>query len=514
MTIASRYGRDRLLTLGKYWDIHKLTIANRRGWECKGECGEKPLCLKKCEKLKHRLTAEGTLRNYDRYVRYVAARVSNQAISELSLFTLYKAVGEVRRENNYSPSTAAGVIMPALRQIFTFAAEHGDAADITGYEWKGAGSLDVMALLGSGESEDYIRQALRDERDRLANKTMSLTIWQIKHLVELLWEQIELDGRYCLICLMLYAGVRPAEGRALRWKDVVPFIDHPEREIINVYQIRDAQGCLQQRAKTDNAYRRIPVHIELAAYLRKRRNFVEAYTEGAIDDLPICCFENDFSRPCRDYEAAELAKRLLDRVRLLKEDLYAYQIECLSENYEGAITPFGEEQHLTLYVLRRNFWTYMQACTTLSDLEKRVLMGHELEEWQSRREENDENTLWVIMTKLDHMMLSKELHIPSITVKSDDGKLLVNNQGVLYIQLTPEALAKGAKVRMVLISEEAGDKVHLKVLSSVRGIGGIPVQAYVTGAPALPSNRGINLDFSMWQAHEKPKRPQKKKTEN
>lgn len=513
MTTAGRYGRDRLLTLGEYWNIHKLTIANRRGWECKGECGEKPFCLKKCEKLKHRLTAEGTLRNYDRYVRYVAACVSNQAISELSLFTLYNAIGEVRRENDYSLSTA-GVIMSALRQIFIFAAEHGDAADITEYAWGGAGSLDVMALLGSGEPEDYIRQALRDERDKLANKTMSLTIWQIKRLMELLWERIELDGRYCLICLMLYAGVRPAEGRALRWKDVVPFIDHPERSLINVYRIRDAQGSLQDRAKTENAYRRIPVHVELAAYLLKRRSFVEAYAEGPIDDFPICCFENDFSRPCRDYEAAELAKRLLERVRLLKEDLYAYQIECLSEKYEAAIARLGEEQHLTLYVLRRNFWTYLQACTKLSDSEKRVLMGHELEEWQSRKEENDENALWVIMTKLDHMILSKELHLPSITVKSDAGKVLVNNQGVLYIQLTPEALVKGGKVRMVLTLEEAGDKVYLKVLSPVRGIGGIPVQAYVTGAPALPSNRGINLDFSMWRAHEKPKRPKKKKVDD
>ena len=309
MGAIGRYGRDRALKLGEYWDKHKLAIANQRRWDCKGECGNLPACLMTCRNLTRRLTEQGTLRDYDRYIRFVSRRIKNTPISEISLFELCRAIEEVRKEHQYSLATA-GVIASALRRVFAYAAEYGDAADITEHTRSAVGSLDVMALLGGGRSDDFIRQALREERDKLAHKTMSLTPWQIKRLTKLLWERIELDGRYCLLCLMLYAGVRPAEGRALRWKDISPFIDHPEREIINIFHIRDAQGCLQQRAKTDNAYRRIPIHVELAKFLRKRREFVEMQTKSPIDELPICCYENEFDRPCRDYEAANLAKIL------------------------------------------------------------------------------------------------------------------------------------------------------------------------------------------------------------
>ena len=510
MGAIGRYGRDRALKLGEYWDKHKLAIANQRRWDCKGECGNLPACLMTCRNLTRRLTEQGTLRDYDRYIRFVSRRIKNTPISEISLFELCRAIEEVRKEHQYSLATA-GVIASALRRVFAYAAEYGDAADITEHTRSAVGSLDVMALLGGGRSDDFIRQALREERDKLAHKTMSLTPWQIKRLTKLLWERIELDGRYCPLCLMLYAGVRPAEGRALRWKDISPFIDHPEREIINIFHIRDAQGCLQQRAKTDNAYRRIPIHVELAKFLRKRREFVEMQTKSPIDELPICCYENEFDRPCRDYEAANLAKILFHTLKLSAQDLYAYRIQCLSERYETEKSQRDEDQPLTLYVLRRNFWTYMQATTRLSDLEKRVIMGHELEDWQSRRSENDENSLWEILGKLDHMVLSRELHEQSITIESDMGERLISNQGVTYIHLTPEMLAKGIRMQLVLTTEEAGDEIRLKTMSPVRGIGGLPVKAKVTGIPPVYESRKINLDLPMWQAYEKPSRPQKKK---
>lgn len=139
------------------------------------------------------------------------------------------------------------------------------------------------------------------------------------------------------------------------------------------------------------------------------------------------------------------------------------------------------------------------------------IMGHELKDWKSRRSENDENSLWEILDKPDHMVLSRELHEQIITIKSDAREKLISNQGILYIHLTPEMLAKGIKIQIVVTTEEVGDEVQLKALSPVRGIGGIPVKAKVIGVPAMHENRRINLDLPMWQAYEKPSRPQKKK---
>lgn len=61
----------------------------------------------------------------------------------------------------------------------------------------------------------------------------------------------------------------------------------------------------------------------------------------------------------------------------IKKAMYVYALECELEKLDG-----GEKddtcQHLTLYVLRRNFWTWLEALSTLTDMEKRYIMGHEM----------------------------------------------------------------------------------------------------------------------------------------
>ena len=503
---TNRYGRDSNLLLSDYWDKHKFAMANKHSWDCKGPCSCKDECFSVCNNNTLRAISPGTLHNYNRYAHFVAEHIK-KPISEITFLDICRAIGKVRYEHNYSASTAKG-IASIFRRVFQFAYEYGDAEDITDNTRSGVETgLDVLMLLASDSPSDYIREELRKERERLANTTKSLSIWQLERLASLLWEHIEEDGRYCLICLMLYAGVRPAEGRALRWKDIVPFVDHLERDLINVYRIRDAEGQVQERGKTDNAFRRIPVHIELAAYLKKRREYVLANSTGPIDELPICCYGNDFGRPCRDYEVASLAQKLFDELRLQKSDMYAYQIEYLSERFEGAQDGEDEEQRLTLYVLRRNFWTWLQSSTGLSDIEKRLIMGHELGDGVDRKKLNDENLLWDICCMMDHCTISRERHEPYLMVPIDvQDSVCITDQGICRIRLTADMLMQGVKLQITATTEEPGEMIRLESLSPLRSIGGISPQVHVTDAPPK-KKKSINCEYETWQAHLKPTRP-------
>lgn len=511
---AERYGRDSRLPVGDYWDLHKLEIANYRGWDCKGDCGQKPQCLRSCQDREARTKAQGTLHDYDRYNHYVADQLGEKSISEISFMDVCEAIGAVRKSRKYSTATAAG-IASAVRWVFEYAYAHGDADDVTGHtRGNSENGLDVLVLLGSDHPRDYIREALRKERDRLANITRSLTIWQQERLTSYLWEHIEEDGRYCLLVLMLYAGVRPAEGRALRWKDIVPFADHEDRALINVYRIRDTAGILQERTKSDNACRRIPAHIELRAFLAKRHAVVLRSQDGPIDELPVCCFANQFARPCRDFEAAALARQVFKQLQLKGRDLYAYQIERLAEQYDKDNTDKEQEKHLTLYVLRRNFWTWLQSSTRLNDEQKRLIMGHELDEGINRKDKNDENLLWEICCKMDSCVLSQRLHENHLTVPLDtQDSVSIIDQGLCRIHLTEEMLATGVDLNISVVTGEPGEEIRLKSLSSVRSIGGIKPKVRVFGVPPQNSGHGINCQVEVWQAHNKPARPRVNKND-
>lgn len=505
---------DGQLSFLSYWDKHKACLANQRNWSCEGNCPDHPECLRHCLYPDKRIADGGTLHNYDRHMNLVGFHLGTKPISDLTFADICRAISAVRTKKNYSSSTAGG-IASTIRVIFDFAAARGDAYNITKFSRAGKESSDLMVILGSDHPPSYIRNELRKERERLADTVKSLTAWQLKKLTSLLWDCVEEDGRYALIYLMLYAGLRPAEGRALCWKDVTPFVDHCDRELINIYKIRDGRGVIKHTAKTENGFRRIPVHIELQAFLDRRRAFVQKHYPGPIDDLPICCYRNDFARPCRDYEVAQLAQELFsEKLSMDASCMYSYWVLKLSEEYDGD----HEEdavQHLTLYVLRRNFWTWLQSSTLLSDTQKRLIMGHELPPGLKRKDFNNENMLWEICCKLDLCVISAELHREHLYLAlSPDREVSFNDQGLCRIHLTPEALAKGLSLQMFLTAEEPGEAISVTALSPVRSIGGIRPEATVMGVPANTHKQGINCAYENWLAHLHPVKPKPKESKS
>lgn len=530
------------LSLREYWEKYRFTIANERGWECKGEecLSSRPGCFKLCTNTQQRTHICGTLRTYTRYVLLLQESLGGKTICEISLGDIRVALQYVQDKTGWADETMR-TVQSCLNVIFRFAEAHGDACNILHYtsyrecQNKNGDTDDLLSLISSKKaSADMIQARLQNIQEKHIHRTKSLTIWQLEKLSQILRERITEDGRYCALAIMLYTGARPAEVRAVRWGDLVPFLDHPDHLLLRLHRTLDSKGNPKQSMKTTNAYRAIPVHFELSQLLNDRYQFVLARLgrgvsflinrpmDSEIAELPICCMGNNFHQYCRDYEVALLAEHIFSQqIRLPQRDMYIYMLENLIEQQnKGNKTSSGiaeQDQQLTLYVLRRNFWTWTESSTRLTDFEKRFIMGHEmdLKGRSLRAEYNNENRLWGICQKMDRCVLSKSLHQQELYVTPATGNpVIIEDRGLVRINVTKEMLMSGSTLSLNLITTEAGDTITLKSLSPVKKLGGLTVSAEITSYPNVAaSDTGINCEYENWLAHQAPKCPSSNRSE-
>lgn len=516
------------MTIKEYLDEHIKGIANKRGWDCKREgCSHdcrtdcaaydsqggvdcrptcRKSCLRRCEET-NRVDFCPRMRDYVRYIEELLPYMDKD-MTDVTFDDVTFALNQVRDRYGYAEATVRG-IQSCVRVVFLFAEEHSCVYNIMKYGSFQGCKKDILSILTSGRSQKAIHHELQEQREQHKHKTKSLTIEQLEKLTRIVWKNIEDDGRYCMIALMLYAGIRPAEGRTLAWGDIVPFVDHPERWILNLYRTRDGDGTLKQHMKTHNAFRRIPVHCELMALLKKRRDFVLKANAGKdISRFPVCCLGNDFEQPCRDFEVCQLTDRVFSSdLKLKQEDMYIYMLEAELEKLSERSGCADKDQQLTLYVLRRAFWTWCESLTSLTDFEKRYIMGHDMkvENHSVHSQYNNENRLWEICQKLDHCVLGKNLHENNLLFEpADNAVFQVENRGIVYIHLTREMLAKGGVLKCSVTTEEAGEAISLVSQSALRKYGKLVSCAEVFPVPVkneLPV--GINCEYENWVAHGK-----------
>lgn len=516
------------MTIKEYLDEHIKEIANERGWDCKLEgcshdcrttcaaydpqggadcrptCGKS--CLRRCEETV-RAHFCPRMRDYVRYIGEISSYMDKD-LTEVTFDDIAFALNQVRDRYGYAETTVRG-IQSCISVVFLFAEIHSGIYNIMKYVSFNGAKKDILSILTSGRTQKEIQYELQEQREHYKYKTKSLTVEQLEKLTRIVWENIEDDGRYCMIALMLYAGVRPAEGRALTWGDIVPFVDHPDQWILNLYRIRDREGTLKQDMKTPNAFRRIPVHCELMALLKKRREFVLKANAGKdIFSFPVCCLGNDFETPCRDFEVCQLTDKIFaSGLKIKREDMYIYMLEAEVEKMSEHEGCADKDQQLTLYVLRRAFWTWCESLTSLTDFQKRYIMGHDMKigNHSVHSRYNNENRLWEICRKLDHCVLGKNLHVNSLVFEpADNAVFQVENRGIVYIHLTREMLAKGGTLQCSVTTEEAGEAISLVSQSALRKYGKLVPCAEVFPVPVkneLPV--GINCEYENWVAHGK-----------
>ena len=389
-----------------------------------------------------------------------------------------------------------------MRRIFEYAHSQGAANNILKYLYRVKGGEELIRALA--KNSGFKREKLAALQEKNRDKVRSLTVRQVENLTDILRATIHHDGRVCAIAIMLYAGLRPAECRALCWRDITPFLDDSSRHLINVHRTRDGKAMLQNRAKTRNAYRRIPVHIELEELLQMCSSYVQDRYNGDIGALPVCCMENQFGIPCKDYQVANKAEELFTRLNA-SDLLCGCQIDALLEQLDDGML-HEEGQHLTLYALRRNFWTWMASQTQLSDFDKRYVMGHEMDvDGKSVRPQyNDENRLYALGQKMDRCILNKTLHEPSIVLPLQPDKItVIKNRGIFRVNITEKMLQSGKKLHLHLTTEEPGEAVYLTALSANRQLG-VGYEVKMMPVPVSENTAvGINTEYENWTAHKR-----------
>lgn len=500
------------LPLSDIFIKNQQEFANSRGWVCNCEsCSfRSPGCEKACpqDAFPNRLNDCPTLKAYHRLVDKLAKHLGNKAISDITLEDVREAISQIQQEaagfgKPYSPETIKGYYS-CLNVLFRFAQDRGYMYNFLEHDFFAFCLKDTSLVEYQTYSREERRILLKQLNEVFAKKPRSFTMWQMEKLISYIRKHIYEDGRYLALAIMLYIGLRPAECRGVLWRDILPYRDHPDRCFLALYKIRGVDGTLKNRMKTSNAFRKVPIHIELLELIFMRIEHIKKNYNGCIDNLPICCIENQFETPCKDFQLASFAEEVFCRALRLTEELYiTYALTMEEENLDAKEST--KNTHLTLYVLRRNFFTWLSYSTSLTSEEKRYLMGHEviLDKKNQHRMFNDEDLLWNYQFKLDQSVLCNSLHQKHLT---QTAPVDFSNCGVVRIHIPKEDIMKGI-IHVRLTTTEPGSRIFLTTIQKPRCAVMLQGQSLDTPPTLSLPRGGINCEKELLEAHRSPSPP-------
>lgn len=234
------------------------------------------------------------------------------------------------------------------------------------------------------------------------------------------------DGQLLGIAICLYAGPRPAECRALTFGDLIAFADKPERNCLVIEKIRTPNGEISPIVKTASSFRKIPVHIELNTLLQLRMaHILKNVAPGTdISKFPIVCDGHNYNEYCSASNFAYCANKVLNKY--LNQAFIDY---CFESARELNIAEENEAKDCySLYCLRRNFMSSLNALTCLDADEKKYCMGH-MNRNVHREDQNmlyaDEDKRILILNKLDQWVLNRKMHQPLFEYQITDTSIIL-----------------------------------------------------------------------------------------
>lgn len=464
---------DGSLQLKDYWEKHRGHIARHRKWVIQPK--EDDYSCENC----------ATLRQYNNYIQNISGYLT-MPMSEITLLDIFVALAEVARENQYKEQTVKTIIS-ALRDVFSYASTCGHAYNILRGIYAGDKAKNYVAIL-------LLRQMMAPAAASLTENgaggscTSSLTIAQQGRLARYAAKCVLEDGRFCGLLLSLYTGMRPAECRGLRWSDLQPFPDHPERYFLQIDKILNQEKKYSKRVKTKNALRRIPVHIEIVDYLCKRREFVQQKMgeDTDIGELPIVCLKNEITTPCSGCEYSNFVFEQLEKFGVSDKQIGFTALEAVAQKENDDLVP--SDSHPPLRILRRNFAALIQSSTDLTLEEKEYIFGHRMsgKDGAKRRREYSQNMnrLWCIAQKLDKAIVCyplHERHIARITVGQKEA--VQEGHGIYTVTIPREAAVRAQQIWLSTDSKVPNVALTISTPNTVRQLGGLPVQAEMTSIP-------------------------------
>ncbi len=498
---------DKELSLIAYWEKFREEIKKLRNW-----CND-------------------TFLDYDQLLKTIANILGYKAIGCIVANDIGKALEWVQNSKSgggkYSEATMQK-FRAVLWDLFLFAANRGDATNVMKYfhaprlsssEYKN--DMDLIADFFNPDADlTKVRAQMQNLRDRKPYLMRSLSIEKRLLLVGRIIKHIEKDGRYVCLAIMLFTGLRPAEARAICWEDIHPFVDRSDAFYLTVDKILNKKGEVLEKTKTGNGYRRVPIHIELLNVLNRRRAYIQKKT-GKEPTGYICCKDDHLGEPVWDYELASVGDQVMNK-ELLGEEII---IGCALDMCDELSGNTQEEKdsdvfdHFTLYVLRRNFMTWMEAETELDEMEKNYLMGHSMvdNEKDMRPEYNSEDKLLAMLDKMNRFAIRKEDHFDLVTRKlTADSVVFGTGNGINRLEISAEDCKDGATVEISAHLEEPNDAIMLYSLRPTRNTYGMITVDSVTTEEHIVSrpHKEINLQFDNWCAITNAKKRKKEKEQN
>lgn len=214
--------------------------------------------------------------------------------------------------------------------------------------------------------------------------------------------------------------------------------------------------------------------------------------ETDIGALPICCFKNEFFRFCREFELVNLGKEVMQKIGLTTEDYaFFYADTILAPNIGKGEISFH------LYILRRNFYSWLQGLSQLSQLERSYLMGHSMVVNQEdlRPSYNSEDALYRILQIMDRVMLNPaQLRPPYIQTLRPETPIQISNQGAIIFSIPPKYLTSSCEIRLSLLAGEPDSHITVSARSPVRPFGKILVEGEVISHPAFEDMPPVSMD--------------------
>lgn len=307
-----------------------------------------------------------------------------------------------------------------------------------------------------------IKNRLEDEifykvhsRKRKNNSVIikSFTIKDLITIINIIKSNIEIEGLYMGISLMLFFGVRNNEAVSLKFKDIIK-LDNYDAFNIRINESGTGKaGESKPSTKTESGNRYVPFICWCLVMIRNRIEFIHnktglSYKE--IGELPIVCKGNDFSKPCKSNDISQIALSMFkDKFEFTIEDFAAYYEEM--EDDERL-----KEYTLSAYVFRRNFITY--ASLLMSEEELMLCAGHlidgDKEIWEYTQ---DASYIYSIYKKINKPFLSD----PHELFKDDTGFMNIETTSKLKLDVENTS-NKDLRIKVRLNNREFDDPISIK----------------------------------------------------
>ena len=210
---------------------------------------------------------------------------------------------------------------------------------------------------------------------------------------------------------------------------------------------------------------------------------------------------NDYTRPCKDYQLASYAAKVLDSLRIPDSQMLPYLLEMVA--YGGRHDTLSGDDHLSMYVLRRNYCTWVHGCTRMSADDLRYIMGHDMHAGyvNLREQYNNDTIIYSLWDKLSRHIIDPSLH-PLVYDMQPDYTVCLSDYGVVTIRMSQNLIAQGGTLHIRITPKDNSGKVSLNLPEdSPKNIDLRLMQTHVTQMPVIyPDHTIPNTEYANWNA--------------